>query len=56
MGNSFAVIMILTWPLVAALLFSRLPPLNAIIWTLLGGYLVLPPVVAIDLPLIMLNK
>lgn len=56
MGNSFAVIMILAWPLVAALLFSRLPPLNAIIWTLLGGYLLLPPVAAIDLPLIKLNK
>lgn len=56
MGNSFAVIMILAWPLVAALLFSRLPPLNAIIWTLLGGYLLLPPLTAIDLPLIKLNK
>lgn len=52
MGNSLTLIMLAAWPAVAAVLFARLSPRRAIIWTLLAGYLLLPPVVGIDLPLL----
>lgn len=42
--------MILAWPVVSWGLWTRLPPGRALIWTLLAGYLVLPPLTAIDLP------
>nr|WP_111299607.1 hypothetical protein [Paracoccus saliphilus] len=51
MGNSLTLIMLAAWPAVAAVLFARLSPRQAIVWTLLAGYLLLPPVVGIDLPL-----
>lgn len=41
---------LLVWPLVIALLFARLDAQRALIWSILAGYLLLPPVVAIDLP------
>ena len=41
---------LLLWPLVIALLFARLDRQRALIWSILAGYLLLPPVVAIDLP------
>ncbi|MGR3409127.1 MAG: hypothetical protein ACU0DH_01685 [Paracoccus sp. (in: a-proteobacteria)] len=44
--------MLVLWPAVAAVLFSQLPHRAAIIWTILAGYLLLPPVVGIDLPLL----
>lgn len=57
MGNSVAFIVLLSWPAVAGVLFSRLSVERAIIWTLLGGYLLLPPQVSLDLPMIpSLNK
>lgn len=52
MPNAFAFLMLLLWPVVSIVLFLRLPPERALIWTLLGGYLVLPPVVRFDLPLV----
>lgn len=52
MPNSLAYIMLLLWPLVVVALFRRLPAERAVIWSLLGGYLLLPPVAAIDLPAI----
>ncbi|WP_240336723.1 hypothetical protein [Tropicibacter sp. Alg240-R139] len=42
----------MTWPLVCVALFRRLPIERAIIWSILGGYLILPPVAEFDLPLI----
>lgn len=52
MPNSLAYLALLTWPLVVLVLFRRLPPSTALIWSVLGGYLALPPVANIDLPAI----
>ncbi len=52
MPNAFAYLVLLTWPLVAMVLFRTLPLQKAIIWTFLGGYLVLPSATGIDLPLL----
>lgn len=46
-----ALIMLLIWPIVVSVIFNRLPREKAIIWSILAGYLVLPPVAEIDLPL-----
>lgn len=40
--NYFAYFALLAWPAVALFLYSRLPLARATIWTLLGGYLLLP--------------
>ncbi len=50
MPNSLAYIALVLWPLVVVVLFRRLPMERALIWSILGGYLLLPPVAAIDLP------
>ncbi|MBE1282082.1 MAG: hypothetical protein GJ676_02105 [Rhodobacteraceae bacterium] len=52
MPNSLAYLMLLIWPLVSIYLFRRMPLERAIIWCILGGYLILPPVAEFDLPLI----
>lgn len=50
MPNSLAYIALVLWPVVVVVLFRRLPVERALIWSILGGYLLLPPVAAIDLP------
>lgn len=52
MPNALATPMLLVWPVVSLILYLRLDPARALIWTILGAYLVLPPVVAISLPLV----
>lgn len=52
MPNTFAFVMLLVWPLVSAYLFRRLTLGQAVIWTILGGYLLLPPTTSIALPLL----
>lgn len=52
MPNTFAYVMIFVWPIVAIVLFRRLPRADAIIWTILGGYLLLPMKTVVDLPLL----
>lgn len=52
MPNAFAYLMLFSWPLVAQALFQRLPLHKALIWTILGGYLVLPSATGIKLPMI----
>ena len=42
MPNTTAYLVLAAWPCVALVLFRRLPVERALIWTLLGGYLVLP--------------
>ncbi|WP_246020349.1 hypothetical protein [Aliigemmobacter aestuarii] len=42
----------MVWPLVALALFQRTSADRALIWTILGGYLVLPPLAAINLPVV----
>ncbi|MEM1297810.1 MAG: hypothetical protein AAGH68_00930 [Pseudomonadota bacterium] len=43
---------LLAWPLVAVVHFRILPRPNAVIWTVLGGYLALPVAVSYDLPIL----
>jgi hypothetical protein len=50
--NGIAYLMLAIWPLVSVALFRRLPFERALIWTLLGGYLVLPPIAEFNLPLV----
>jgi hypothetical protein len=52
MPNAFAYAMLLLWPLVALWLFKRLPRSEALIWTLVAGYLLLPSRTLINLPLL----
>lgn len=52
MPNTFAYVMLLLWPVVCLGLFRRLPVERAVIWSLLGGYLLLPPRAAFDFPLV----
>jgi len=52
MPNILAYIMLMIWPLVCMGLFRRLSMERALIWSILGGYLVLPPLANFDLPLV----
>lgn len=52
MPNPIAYLMLMIWPMVCLALFLRLPLERAIVWSLLGGYLVLPPRTEFDLPLV----
>lgn len=50
MGNSLALLALLAWPLVTVVLFRTLSAERALIWAVLGGYMVLPQLSAINLP------
>jgi hypothetical protein len=53
MPNAFAYLMLLAWPLIVLVMFRRMPVERALIWSILGGYLLLPPVQAnFNLPMI----
>ncbi|QGX99511.1 hypothetical protein EI983_15035 [Roseovarius faecimaris] len=52
MPNALAYLALMIWPLVCVLLFRRLSPQRAVIWSLLAGYLLLPPLAEFDLPLV----
>lgn len=53
----FALLVLLFWPVVVAILFSRLDAQRALIWSIFAGYLLLPPLIEIDLPVFpCLNK
>jgi hypothetical protein len=52
MPNALAYLMLLLWPVVSLVLFRRLSPERAILWCILGGYMLLPPVAEFDLPLV----
>src|SRR5258708_355526 len=47
-----AIIAIFAWPIVAAILYSTRPSLEATLWTLLGGLLLLPASFAVKIPMI----
>lgn len=49
---AFALLMLLIWPVVTAVIFSRMDKQRALIWTILSGYLILPPLLEIDLPMV----
>ena len=50
MPNTFAYLMLFSWPVVAAVLFRVLPLQKALVWTLLGGYLLLPTGTSFKIP------
>ena len=50
--NAFAYLMIAIWPFVTWALWRRLDAGRALIWTVLAGYLALPPLTALNLPLV----
>jgi len=52
MPNTLAYVVLFCWPVAAMILFRVMPPLRAMIWTILGGYLFLPSRVGIDPPLL----
>ncbi|MEP1968071.1 MAG: hypothetical protein ABJJ01_00410, partial [Marinomonas sp.] len=52
MPNPIAYMMLLIWPIVCLGLFRNLPLQRALIWSILGGYLFLPPLTEFNLPLV----
>ncbi|MEM5542212.1 hypothetical protein WNY61_05625 [Sulfitobacter sp. AS92] len=52
MPNPIAYLMLLIWPFVCLGLFRNLPLQRALIWSILGGYLFLPPAAEFNLPLV----
>ncbi len=57
MPNPIASLMLMAWPLICVILFQRLSLERAVLWSLVAGYLFLPPIAELDLPLVPdLNK
>ena len=52
MPNNLAYAMLVIWPVVALILFTRLPRAQAIVWTLLAGILLLPAQTRFDPPML----
>lgn len=52
MPNALAYLMLMAWPVACMGLFRALSPQRAVIWSILGGYLILPPLAEFDLPLV----
>src|SRR6056297_3988588 len=50
MSNSFADIVLYSWPIVVYILFQRLPLREALVWSIVAGYLLLPLRTGFDLP------
>lgn len=51
-GNAFAYMALLGWPLLSFIFYSRFTTLTATFLTIVGGYMLLPVKVEIDLPLV----
>ena len=52
MPNTFAYLVLLSWPLVAVLLFRLLSLERALVWTLISGHLLLPSTTMIKFPML----
>ena len=52
MGNPIAYTMLALWPAICLVLFRTQTPQRALIWSVLGGYLFLPPLTEFNLPLV----
>lgn len=52
MPNPIAYLMLFVWPLVCWQFWRRMEPGRALIWTVLGGYLIMPPLTAFNLPIL----
>lgn len=52
MPNPFAYVVLFSWPVVVLVLFRALPLSKALIWSILGGYLVLPTATGLKIPML----
>ncbi len=52
MGNALAYLMLAIWPVICLVLFRTQKVERALIWSILGGYLFLPPLTEFNLPLV----
>ncbi len=52
MPNLLAYLVLFIWPIVAIILFRLLPLQKALVWTLIGGYLLLPSETSIKFPML----
>lgn len=52
MPNPIAYLMLFVWPMVSWQFWRRMEPGRALIWTVLGGYLIMPPLTAFNLPIL----
>lgn len=52
MPNSVAYFALFSWPVVVFVLFRIMPRAQALIWSILGGYLLLPPDFGINFPML----
>lgn len=52
MPNLFAYLAIFTWPIVTILMFRMMPLQKALVWSLIGGYLLLPTGTEIKFPML----
>ncbi|MFN3824349.1 MAG: hypothetical protein ACK4GW_07370 [Pseudorhodobacter sp.] len=50
MPNPIAYLMLLVWPVLATVLFRHLPREKALVWSILGAYMLLPPLASFNLP------
>ncbi len=51
-ANAFAYLALFGWPLVCVVLFNRLSFEKAVVWSMLGGYMLLPSGLEVDGPLL----
>ena len=52
MPNIVAYLALFSWPIVAVLLFRLLPLQKALVWTMIGGYLLLPSATQVKFPMV----
>lgn len=52
MPNIVAYLALFSWPIVAILLFRLLPLQKALVWTIIGGYLLLPSATQVKFPML----
>lgn len=52
MPNALAYVALLVWPIVSLVMFRRMSVERALVWSIVGAYLLLPPRAEFDLPLV----
>lgn len=52
MPNAIAYAALLIWPFVSLIMFRRMPVERALVWSIVGAYMFLPPIAEFDLPLV----
>ena len=51
-GNVLALLTLLSWPVISAIMFQRMEARRAFVWSILGAYMSLSPLTAVALPVI----